>query len=76
MTIKDDPLVEHDIVTKFYMYSDSHVSHLTVAKKSFDINSCYSWQAQSCIVHFVQALLLEHMLTVSVVGWERVRCII
>ena len=32
MTIKDDPLVEHDIVTKFYMYSDCHVSHLTVAK--------------------------------------------
>ena len=32
MTIKDDLLVEHDIVTKFYMYSDCHVSHLTVAK--------------------------------------------
>ena len=32
MTIKDDSLVEHDIVTKFYMYSDCHVSHLTVAK--------------------------------------------
>ena len=32
MTIMDDPLVEHDIVTKFCMYSDCHVSHLTVAK--------------------------------------------
>ena len=35
MTIKDDPLVGHDIVTKFYMYSDCHVSHLTVSKSHF-----------------------------------------
>ncbi len=34
MTILDDPLVEHDIVTKFYMYSDCQVSHLTVAKRN------------------------------------------